>query len=225
MRGLAAILAVALAVALLLGGAAPFGRVLLALGLPGLAAPLFEDPSWRGVALYRADDMDGAVAAFDQAGDNYNLGNAQVQRGAYAAALEAYDVAIARESDADARANFDVVAAYYASLGIDPEALGLFPERKDGAQAESFVARGNARAAGTGDQVTNSGTMLGLTELLSREQLGVRRVFDDKFMVADDRWLQQLSDIPGEYLAARISHERKRRAKLGLTPPDPEDSR
>lgn len=224
MRGLAAILAVALAVALLLGGAAPFGRVLLALGLPGMAVPLFNDPGWRGVALYRAGDMDGAGAAFDQAGDDYNLGNAQVHSGAYAAALEAYDVAITRD-DADARANFDVVAAYYASLGIDPEALGLFPERKDGPQAESFVARGNARAAGTGDEVTNTGTMLGLTELISREQLGVRRIFDDKFMVADDRWLQQLSDVPGEYLAARISHERKRRTRLGLTPPDPEDPR
>ncbi|PCJ08104.1 MAG: hypothetical protein COB16_08970 [Rhodobacteraceae bacterium] len=224
MRGLAAILAVALLVAVVLGGAAPFGRVLLALGLPRLAASLFDDPDWHGVALYRAEDMEASVAAFDQAGHDYNLGNAQVHHGAYAAALEAYDVAIV-QGDADARANFDVVAAYYASLGIDPEALGLFPDRKDGAQAESFVARGNARAAGTGDQVTNSGTMLGLTELLSREQVGVRRIFDDKFMVADDRWLQQLSDIPGEYLAARISHERKRRAQLGLTPPDPEDPR
>ncbi len=125
----------------------------------------------------------------------------------------------------DARANFDVVAAFYAGLGIDPAALALFPERKEGPQADSFIARGNARAAGTGSEVTNTNTMLGLAELDSRGRLGVRRVFDDKFMVADERWLQQLSDVPGEYMAARILQEHKRRQKLGLSPPEPEDPR
>lgn len=224
MKGLALIAAAALVAAMALGGGAPFGRVLLAMGLPGLAAPLFPDPEWRGVALYRGGDFDGAAAAFETAGAFYNRGNAEAHRGRHAAALEAFDLADAR-GDPDARANFDVVAAYYAGLGIDPEALGLFPERKEGPEEESFIARGDARAAGTGSEVTNSNTMLGLAELDSRGRLGVRRVFDDQFMIADERWLEQLGDVPGEYLAARISAEYKRRQKLGLSPPKAEDPR
>lgn len=212
----------ALALALALGGTSPFGRVALALGLPGVAERLFEPPGWRGVALYRAGRFDDAAEAFTAAKDPFNAGNAHAQAGQYAAALEAYDLAIA-QGHPDAQANFDVVAAYYAGLGIDPESLGLFPERKSGPAAESFIARGNARAAGSGSEVTNANTMLGLAELDSRGRLGVRRIFDDKFMVADERWLRQLSDVPGEYLAARIAQEYKRRVKAGLSPAAPED--
>ncbi|NVO56688.1 hypothetical protein HW561_12925 [Rhodobacteraceae bacterium B1Z28] len=207
-----------------LGGTAPFGRVGLALGLNAVAARAFQDPAWQGVALYRAGDFDAAAQAFDAADDFYNLGNAKAHSGRIAAALEAYDQAIKR-GDPDAQANFDVVAAYYAGLQIDPAALGLFPERKFGPKADSFIARGDARAAGTGSEVTNSNTMLGLAELDSRGRLGVRRIFDDKFMVADGRWLNQLSDVPGEFMAARIAQEHTRRAKLGLSPPEPEDPR
>ncbi|ABV92209.1 conserved hypothetical protein [Dinoroseobacter shibae DFL 12 = DSM 16493] len=224
MKGLVLVAAAALAVAALLGGGAPLSRVLLAMGMPKLAAPLFTDAEWQGVALYRAGEFDAAARAFSEARSFYNLGNAEAHRGQYAAALEAFDLADARR-DPDARANFDVVAAYYAGLGIDPDALGLFPERKEGPQEDSFIARGDGRAAGTGSDVTNSNTMLGLAELDSRGQLGVRRVFDDQFMMADDRWLAQLSDVPGEYLAARISAEHKRRQKLGLSPPKAEDPR
>ncbi|WP_424968624.1 hypothetical protein [Dinoroseobacter sp. S375] len=224
MKALAIVAALAFVLAALLGGGAPYGRVLLALGMPGLAAPFFADVEWQGVAHYRAGDYDAAAGLFAEARAFYNLGNAEAHRGQHAAALEAFDLADAR-GDPDARANFDVVAAYYAGLGIDPEALGLFPERKEGPQEDSFVARGDARAAGTGSEVTNSNTMLGLAELDSRGRLGVRRVFDDKFMIADERWLEQLSDVPGEYLAARISAEFKRRQKLGLSPPKAEDPR
>ncbi len=224
MRALAVLSLVALVAGAMLGGAAPFGRILMAAGLPGLAAGFFTDPEWRGASFFRAGKFEEAAAEFGGAGSHFNRGNAEAHSGRHAAALEAYDMAIAR-GHPDAQANFDVVAAYYAGLGIDPAALALFPGRKEGPQEESFIARGDARAAGTGSEVTNSSTMLGLTELQSRDQMGVRRVFDDKFMVADDRWLQQLSDVPGEFMAARILHEHKRRVSLGLSPPPPEDPR
>ncbi|WP_300057197.1 hypothetical protein [uncultured Roseobacter sp.] len=224
MRVLAAISALALGVAVLLGGAAPFGRVLMAVGLPQFAVPFFASADWQGAALYRAGRYDAAAERFAEARDPFNLGNAEAHRGRHAAALEAFDLARAR-GHPHAQANFDVVAAYYAGLGIDPEALGLFPERKDGPSKDSFVARGDGRAAGTGDEVTNTNTMLGLAELQSRGRLGVRRLFDDKFMVADARWLEQLADVPGEYMAARIAQEHKRRVKAGVAPPPPDDPR
>lgn len=223
MRGLAIVAALALAVAVLLGGTAPFGRVLLAAGLPG-AAGLFEAPDWQGVALYRAGDWDAAAARFKAADDPYNLGLAEVRRGDYAAALEAFDLAQAR-GHPQAQANFDVVAAYYAGLGLDPGAVFLFEKREEGPQVESFVARGDGRASGTGTEATNTNTMMGLADLLSTGEQRVRRIFDDRFMVADDRWLEQLADVPGAFMEARIAEEHKRRRKLGLTPPEPEDPR
>lgn len=224
MKGLAVITALALGLAVFLGGGAPFGRILMAAGMPGLAVAFFDAPDWRGAALYRAGDYAQAAQSFTEAGEVFNLGNAEAHQGRHAAALEAFDLAHARNHP-DALANFDVVAAYYAGLGIDPEMLALFNRREEGPTAESFVARGDARAAGTGDEVTNNNTMLSLVELQSRGNLGVRRVFDDKFMQADARWLEQLADVPGEYLSSRIAIEHKRRVKSGVSPPPAEDPR
>ncbi|EBA06950.1 hypothetical protein [Sagittula stellata] len=223
MKLLATLTVLMTVIALALGhGSAAFGRVFMAAGLPGLAALTFDRPDWQGAALYRAGRMEDAARAFAKAGATYNLGTAQARLGRYSEALETYDLVI-HGGDADARANFDLIAAYYAGLGIDPEALALFGKRRDGATTESFVARGNARAAGTGDEVNNTSTMLGTVQLQSTGQEKVRRIFDDRFMLADERWLSQLTDVPGDYLKARIAHERKRREKLGLAPPDPED--
>ncbi len=220
----AAFVCLALAAALG-GGTAPFGRLALALGFPGLAAPLFDDPDWRGVAEYRAGRYDQAADAFSAARDRYNLGNAQAREGKYAAALEAWDAARLRGDDR-ASANFDLLAAYYAGLALDPDTPIAWFAEKDGGEdppVESFIGEGNARAASTGDGVTNTGALLGLPELNSVGPRPVRRIFDDRFMVANRRWLMALEDVPGEYLAARIAHERKRRQQLGLAPPDPED--
>jgi Ca-activated chloride channel family protein len=213
-----------LALSALLGGTAPLGRVLMAAGLPGLAAPLFSDPGWRGAALYRAGRHAAAEDAFREADLMLNLGDARVMQGAYAGALEAFDAG-RMTGDAEAGANFDLVAAFYAGLALDPESPISWVTEKDrsGAAQPSSVAQGNARAAGTGSGVTNAGALIGLPELESLGRLGVRRVFDDKFLVANRRWLSTLSDVPGDYMAARIAFEHKRRDKAGLSPPEPED--
>ncbi|MFZ5963718.1 hypothetical protein ACOXXX_12250 [Thalassococcus sp. BH17M4-6] len=218
--------AVCLGASALLGGSAPLGRALLGAGLPRLASPFLSDPAWRGVALYRAGDWTGAEAAFRAAGQMFNAGNARAHKRDYAAALEAYDMA-RLSGDPAASANFDLLSAYYAGLALDPETpLAWFTEKDgDGEDVLASVAQGNARAAGGGSESTNAGALIGLPELRSRGRLGIRRVFDDKFMVANERWLATLSDVPGDYLAARITHEFKRRRDLGLLPPDPEDPR
>ena len=217
---------ICLGLSALLGGTAPLGRALLAAGAPGLAVPFLTDPGWRGVALYRAGDWDGAEAAFDAARMPFNLGNARVRQQKYAAALEAYDTARMR-GDPEASANFDLLSAFYAGLALDPETpINWFTE-KDGIGEDvlASVAKGNARAAGGGSESTNAGALIGLPELNTRGREGVRKVFDDKFMVANERWLATLSDVPGDYLGARINFEFKRRRDLGLLPPDPEDPR
>ncbi len=210
-----------------MGGTAPLGRVLLGLGLPGLAAHVFDDPAWRGVAHYRAGAFGDAAEDFTRAGAMLNLGNAHARAARYAAALEAYDVARLR-GDPRAAANFDLVAAFYAGLALDPDTpVAWFSDKdgSDGAAVKAPIARGNARASGTGDDTTNTGALVGLPEVQSDGARRVRKVFDDAFVVASRRWLQTLPDVPGEYLAARIRHERKRRIKLGLAQPAPEDPR
>lgn len=206
-----------LTLAFLIGGSAPIGRVALSFGMPGLAARLFDNPRWQGVAHYRAGAFEAAAAAFAAADPeaSYNRGNAEAQSGAYAAALEAYDLAQIQQSDVEAQANFDLIRAFYAGTGIDPDALVLF-EKRTGVTAEAPIARGSARAAGSGDEVTNTGAALALAELQSHDQTGVRRVFDDAFIEASPRWLATLEDVPGAFLAARISHEHKRREKAGI---------
>ncbi|MCO6382084.1 tetratricopeptide repeat protein [Oceanicola sp. 502str15] len=224
-RVLACAAAALIALALLLGGRAPFGRVLLAAGLPAAAVPLLGDPGWRGVALYRAGRFDAAAEAFAQAGQPFNRGNALARAGRYAAALEAYDMARAG-GDQTAGANFDLVAAFYAGLALEAGSVVEWFEDRDGTDpaVESFEARGNARAAGSGTEVTNVGALIGLPELEGRGARETRKVFDDKFITADERWLETLADVPGDYLAARIRHEHKRRARAGEGQPEPEDA-
>ncbi|MFD1343094.1 hypothetical protein [Litorisediminicola beolgyonensis] len=227
MRVLALLGVACLALALLFGGTAPFARVALSLGLPGLAATLATEPAWRGVALYRAGRHEEAAEAFRAAGDPLGLGNSQVRLGNYAAALEAFDIGRMR-GDSRAEANFNLVSAYYAGLALEPETpIAWFTdENRIGDTVLAPVGQGSARAASDGTETTNSGALLGLPDLKSwAETSGTRRVFDDKFMVANSRWLANLADVPGAYLDARIEAERKRRDKAGLAPPEPEDPR
>ncbi|MBE0452370.1 MAG: hypothetical protein IBX58_01670 [Roseovarius sp.] len=184
----------------------------MALGLPRMAAALFDDPGWRGVAWYRAGEMGRAAEDFAAAGALLNLGNSEVRRGRYAAALEAYDRGRAA-GDSQATANFDLVAAFYAGTALDPETIAAFPQRGEGPEVAAPIGRGDGRASGTGEDSTNSGASVGQANLRSTGPLSVRRVFADSHVAADARWLRQLRDVPGDYLKARIAQEHKRRKR------------
>ncbi len=222
MKVLALIGSCFVAVALLMGGTAPFGRVLLD---SGISVPtLFSDPGWRGVALYRSGHYEAAAGAFARAGQPFNQGNALARAGQYAEALEAYDLARAG-GDGAAGANFDLVAAFYAGLALEAGSVVEWFSERDlrGPLEESFEARGNARAAGQGTEVTNVGALIGLPEIVSGGAREVRKVFDDKFITADERWLETLEDVPGAFMAARIRHEAKRRLQAGEGQPEAEN--
>jgi Ca-activated chloride channel family protein len=73
------------------------------------AQQLAQDPAWRGVAAYRANDYTAAAQALEQAkGPDaaYNLGNALAKLGRYPEAINAYDHALQMNpANEDARAN------------------------------------------------------------------------------------------------------------------------
>jgi len=96
-------------------------------GDPARAAELFEDPLWRGAALYRAGRYEEALTALSTSDEplaHYNRGNALAQLGRYAEALAAYEVALARQpNDADARFNRDLMQKLLeASAPKNPQA-------------------------------------------------------------------------------------------------------
>jgi len=85
-------------------------HALLQLGYPSIAAKLFSDPSWRGLALYRAGQWNEAARIFATTiKENYNLGNALAQNGHYNEAIAAYERALADQPD-------DEDAAYNKAL-------------------------------------------------------------------------------------------------------------
>ncbi len=117
------VLAVALVLALLLGRWLAViqepptrhgvGQRLLANGRANEAAYLFEEPLWKGVALYRSGRYHRAVGEFvtdDSITGYYNMGNAYAHLGLYEGAIAAYEVVLARvPNHEDARYNLDLV--------------------------------------------------------------------------------------------------------------------
>lgn len=58
------------------------------------AVELFDDPEWRAVAQYRAQDYAASASAFADRGDArslYNLGNAMARQGEFESAIDAYE--------------------------------------------------------------------------------------------------------------------------------------
>ena len=80
---------------------------------PEAAARQLEDPEWRGSALYRSGQFEGAAQAFARSQGpraSYNRGNALARAGKLQEALAAYDAALEQAPDMeDARHNRKIV--------------------------------------------------------------------------------------------------------------------
>ena len=217
--------AVLLFLSFALGGAEVAGRLALRAGLPTIAAPFLSDPHWQGIAAYRAGDWGIAANRFAEADSPYDLGNAHARAGRYAEALIAYDEALFRDpDDADARRNADLVAELYGGTKIDGVPLRFALKERDTETMAAPEGEGGARAQGTGEDATNTGTSFDAPQLESSGIRRVSRTFDDKYIAATDRWLAGMPDEPAAYLRARLAAERKRRRALGIAPKTEKDA-
>jgi Ca-activated chloride channel family protein len=77
------------------------------------AFEIFEDPSWKATAAYRAGNYEQAAKIYAQqnsAGNLYNLGNSHAMAGKYPEAIKAYEQALQQKPDhADAKHNLEAV--------------------------------------------------------------------------------------------------------------------
>lgn len=141
-------------VALVLFGPRIMGRALLSLGFASPAARVFEDPAWKGAALYAAGRWDEAAQSFARdAASAYNLGNALTQAGRYEEAIAAFDRALAVHADDDDAA-FNK-ALVEAALRRDQKPAG------DGATGVSAVSAAT-KTGGSRDRTPTEGQTSGI---------------------------------------------------------------
>jgi len=88
-------------------------RALLEEGAAGEAVELFENPDWKAVAQYRAQDYAASAQMFAEQEDTrslYNLGNAMARQGELESAIDAYEQVLEIDpDDADAEYNRDLL--------------------------------------------------------------------------------------------------------------------
>ncbi len=201
---------------------------------PAEAAERFENPQWRGYALYQAGDFAGAAEQFgkgDTAADHYNRGNALARNDELEAAIEAYDQALAldpalehaqrnkatveeilrqRQQQTQQEQAPDDQTAQDASPDAEqkPSTSGSAasrPEATEPVDADEASDNGeNATPAAAPDPIEQGET----EESLAHSQLGSHDPEQDQAM---DQWLRKIPDNPGELLRRKFLYEQRKR--------------
>ncbi|SMF51865.1 Ca-activated chloride channel family protein [Tistlia consotensis] len=206
----AALLVIAAASALLLGGTAPFGRLALGLGLDRTASRLLGDPAWRGVALYRTGEFGAAAEAFRRTGPSasFNRGNALAFAGRYREAVAAYDAVIFRDpGDAEAHADRDLIAPL-----VEP----VIGEDVSGGRTETVAAQPRAGDRAQREQAPAPRPLSEQDIVAMLRKLYTTKRQTGQSVVASRQWLATLPDEPGRYLKLRLIAEHARRVAAGL---------
>ncbi len=212
------------------------GQRLLEQRRPAEAAQRFEDPQWKGVALYEAGDYASAAQRFAEgnaAADHYNRGNALARSGELEAALDAYEQALERQPDFPAaHSNRALVQSILDEAQAEqteqdsPEKAGQDepgqPASQDQASSDSPVEQ----------QTTQPGEDNG-SETLPPETSGTQssgpstdaeRTTRPPLQPADrpitserrqelEQWLRQIPDDPGELLRRKFRYEQQHQEK------------
>jgi Ca-activated chloride channel family protein len=203
-----ALLAAAILVAVM-AGPAPFAKLALSAGVPGVAARLADDPVTRGVALFEAGDYRAADYAFREAGRaaTYNRAMSLAALGLYADSVAYFDAVLFLDAtDADARYNRDLVARLVDPVIGESNTIDGIAATADAPGAEAAVPEQAAPST-----------------LTLAEQRSVVRPRTGQAVAASEAWLTTLADDPALYLKLRLQAEYRRRLDLGLAGP-PEDT-
>jgi Ca-activated chloride channel family protein len=158
------------------------------------AAQLFEDPVWKGTALYRAEQFDEALDQFarvDSPGSWFARGNALAHTERYEEAIAAYEHALELDPTlAAATANIDYLQPFLP-LNLEGGVTGTVG--RDAAADDVVFDADAERAADEGRDTTADGGML------TEDQVA-------------DLWLQQVNTSPAAFLRAKFRAQATRDA-------------
>jgi len=207
------------------------GQRLLEQQRPAEAARHFEDPQWKGMALYQAGDYAGAAREFARASSasaHYNRGNALARSGELEAAVDAWEQALELEPELEAaQANKDLVEQL---LRRQPEQPQQPPATEDppqgrpdlptdsasnGQQSNSSDSRqGDAKAGASADTATAPEHAHNASEPPDEDttrppQRPVDSTLDAEQRQALEQWLRQIPDNPSELLRRKFWYEQQ----------------
>lgn len=173
------------------------GQVYFDRGDFALAADRFDDPMWKGIAFYAAEDWASAITAFSQvdtAEGHYNLGNAYAQHRRWITAIQQYDAALAlRPTFREARANRDLLQGMLDKMqeADDPEenAKGVPPPSDE----DSITLREDQRA--TSDNTD-------LDEAMEIEKDAPAAEISDATL---ELWMRRVDTKPADFLAQKFA--------------------
>ncbi|MBB3179248.1 VWA domain-containing protein [Variovorax sp. Sphag1AA] len=160
------------------------GRLAFQQGRYADAAARFEDPMWRGIALYRAGRYGEAVQSFalvDSAESDFNQGNALALQGRFAPAVTRYQEALKRRPDwAEAKANLEKVRK-------------MIPPNEDEQQQDEELKPNK------GDQIKEDKKDKGgeMQVMMASEQ-------------STETWMRAIQTSPTELLARKFALQRER---------------
>jgi len=158
-----------------------------------IAAERFEDPLWRGIAFYAAEDFESAAGQFsllDSAEGWFNRGNALAHLERYPDAVAAYEQALERRPEyPEAEANRDYVGLFIAW-------------RPENAGGESGVAGKDGMA----DEIVFDADQ----QLLNEE--GIDTVVEaEGGMLTEgqmaEMWLRQVETSPADFLRWKFAYQ------------------
>ena len=208
------------------------GQRLLEQNRPASAARHFQDPQWRGMALYQAGDYPGAAEAFSQgdtAAAHYNRGNALARSGELEAALDAYEQALERQPDLQPA--LDNQALVQQMLQQREAKAEEQPANSDaqgtpGSETEGNSSSASSPAQGTpgsdeqadaeqpGEGSNNSqaapGNQAGADDnVIQPPQRPVSTNLDTEQRQALEQWLREIPDNPAELLRRKFWYEQQ----------------
>lgn len=207
------------------------GQRLLEQQRPAEAARHFEDPQWKGMALYQAGDYAGAAREFARASSasaHYNRGNALARSGELEAAVDAWEQALELEPELEAaQANKDLVEQL---LRRQPEQPQQPPATEDPPQGRpdlptdsasngqqsnsSDSSQGDAKAGAGEDTATAPEHAHNASEPPDEDttrppQRPVDSTLDAEQRQALEQWLRQIPDNPSELLRRKFWYEQQ----------------
>ncbi len=167
------------------------------------AAQRFQDPGWRGTALYLKENFAAAADAFAQietAQGFFNLGNAWAQGQNYVYAVRAYgEVLKLVPNHAGARKNRRIIQTI-----IDD--INRMSESQPGEPGEQSKPLGDAPLRAEGDERET-------WDKREVEQLSAQQILTDQRIQA--LWLQQIQQDPARFLSVKFQMQLQQGAESG----------